>query len=296
MAEEKQKQNKKHDQKTRALIADFSSSLVFFVIAIVVILIIALTLSWFAMNRLVNGNSGNVTVENEIFELGTVTLNDARAVDVDSAALDVLSSDVTRTYDRDALETDDSTEAIICALTTDDGKPARPGSTGTLEFRILPKVDNNDFTVQATISGLKKIVDEIEGTVSYELMDPTDADEGLALDLLAGHVLFFTGSTFSSSNMIDIEDGFVVTGAHEANTEYLVTLYWEWPRVYSEHESYVDAAWQSTHEYLYDGTNEDGYNNADQVIGEAVAYIVAEMDVSPGATSGLTTVTAAEIP
>ena len=292
----KEQQDKKRDAKTRALIADFSSSLVFFVIAIVVILIIALTLSWFAMNRLVNGNSGSVSVENEIFEVGTVTLNDARAVDVDSAALDVLSTDVTRTYDRDALETDNSTEAIICALVTDDGRPIRPGSTGTLEFRILPKVDGSDFTVAATLSGLKKVVDEINETVSYELLDPTDADEGLALDLLAGHLLFFTGSTFSSSNRLDLEDGFVITGADEENTEYLVTVYWEWPRVFSEHETYVDAAWQSTHEYLYDGTDENGYNNADQLIGEAIAYIAVELNVSAGRTTGLPTVTATEIP
>ena len=292
----KEQQDKKRDAKTRALIADFSSSLVFFVIAIVVILIIALTLSWFAVNR--NADSQNLSASGpgDLFDLGAVTSGSARATEVDADALDVLSSDVTRPYDRDALETGVSAEAIICALTTDDGRSARPGSTGTMEFRIIPKVSDTDFTVQATMSGLKKIVDDVEGTVTYEMMDPTDPDEGLALDLLAGHLLFFTGSTFSSSNRLDLEDGFVITGADEENTEYLVTVYWEWPRVFSEHETYVDAAWQSTHEYLYDGTDENGYNNADQLIGEAIAYIAVELNVSAGRTTGLPTVTATEIP
>ena len=292
----KEQQHKKHSAKTRALIADFSSSLVFFLVAIIIILIVALTLSWFAMNDVVHSNGPDVLVNSEFFELGTVTLNGARAVDVDAAALDVLSDGVTRTYDRDALETDSTATAIICALATDDGRPARPGSTGTLQFRIIPKVNGADFTVQATLSGLKKVVDEGMGTVSYEMMDPTDADEALALDLMAGHVLFFTDSPFSASNLIDIEDGFTVTGAHTANTEYLVTLYWEWPRVFNKHSEYIDAAWQSTHQYLYNGTGDIGYNNADQLVGEAVAYIVAELDVSAGDTTGMRTVTASAIP
>ncbi|MBR3641051.1 MAG: hypothetical protein IKN53_03360 [Oscillibacter sp.] len=289
----------RHSKETRKLMADFSSSLFVLVVAVTVTVIAAITAAWFASNHQTNSDGMNLSSGGEFFELGVVKTGNARAVPVDDEALDVLSALASPVYSRDGLETGVDGD-IICAMEADDGNDIRPGSTGILRFRVLPKQDGNYYLARSNFAGLRKVVDEENETVTYVRMDPeNDADDEEALQYLGTHLLFFTGSTRSSANLVDIEEGFWIEGATEANEEYLVTLYWEWPRTISEHNVYVDDTWKSNHTYLHDGTGDEGYNNADQIIGERVAYTVVEISVdamSSNANPVLPEVTAVELP
>ena len=130
------------------------------------------------------------------------------------------------------------------------------------------------------------------------------------LNYLKGHLLFFTGRTGADYALYQYS-GLISDGTFTYNTSehsaivggtfdgcYEVTLYWEWPLTYSEistnistidspqnkkYPSNVGGYFTSNKNYFLaknlnseDETElDDGYNDADQIIGESVNYIVA---------------------
>ena len=293
------KDNKQYSKETQALIVDFRTSSILLIISLAVVLIAAFSLAWFAFNNSVVSGALTVTLNDTYFDLGVQTTAGARTTPVGATPLTVLDSLLTRNYSSSALETTNAQGDVICALLTNDGNPIRPGSEGTLVFRVLPKADGLNFIATGEYSGIKKVVDEEHSTITYEFMDPdNDVDDALALELLKGHLLFFSSSTMSSATRVDIDDGFYITGATDSTEEYLVTLYWTWPRIYDDHEVYVDSAWESTHTYLHNGVGEVGYNRADQIIGEAISYIVIEVgvEVTQSASGPIPSIAATVIP
>ncbi|MBO4216904.1 MAG: hypothetical protein J5940_03060, partial [Clostridia bacterium] len=121
--------------------------------------------------------------------------------------------------------------------------------------------------------------------VTYGYMDIADADDAKALGFLETHILFFTDPAHTTR--IDLDNEIVTDDAAEAGEEYVVTLYFEWPRTYGDLDAYVDETWKSTHTYLEAEEGDNGYNNADQVIGERVSHVIVEINVTPsGVLSG----------
>ncbi len=262
--------------------------------AAAVTLFTAGTVSWYENNRGV-GSGDTVVSDNAVtFELGAVT-NDAgtaRKITMESAILDAISA-LSPDYDKNNLETVSGESGVICAIKTDDGRPLRPGSTGQVQFRLIPKEDGMTFYAQCSLEGFKKAIDltdEENPVITYEMLDPskTVPDEGQtisekqALDLLDGHLLFFTDS--AHTHLLDFDKELEIRGASVKDREYIVSFYWIWPRTYQDHEDYVgsDPAWQSAHgsHVLHNGDGDMGYNNGDQVIGEWVGYVMVETDVT----------------
>ena len=256
------------------------------------------TLAWYILNKEAGGADTVVSAPGGTFEIGAVTNagGTARQVGVESDILNTISSLGSRDYSRNDLATAADVNGVICALETDSGSPMRPGATGTLRLRIIPKQDGCLFYAQISITGLKKLIDmtdEDNPVITYELLDysKTTPDEGKeiserqVLDLLDGHLIFFLDS--GRTRILDMSREIEIRGASDSSKEYIVTLYWEWPRTYDVHEAYVgsDASWQSAHPvshvlYNANGDDEMGYNNADQVIGEWVSHVLVEADVA----------------
>ena len=134
-----------------------------------------------------------------------------------------------------------------------------------------------------------------------------EVENPLVRELLTGHVLFFTGrtgATYADYRYTGLITDRTVHFTTEGNTPvpgedyYEVTLYWEWPITYyeilegmsttspavtrkypPELRTYID-----THRDLFFVANQnsndsellsDGYNDADQTIGENADFFVA---------------------
>ncbi len=247
--------------------------------------VLAVTFAWYGRMRQAAGASTVASDDYWLFELGAVK-NDAgtaRKIAVDTTVLDIMSTLEGRDYGRDVLETSANDTGVLCALESDDANPLRPGSSGKLQFVIMPKKDDLTFYATLGMTGIKKIVDEDAETVSYSYIDVADAEDAKALGYLETHILFFADSAHTTR--IDIEDELYIDDAEDAGDDYVVTIYWEWPRTYSDHAAYVDDTWRSTHTYLDEDEGDAGYNNADQVIGERVSHIIVEVDVTGSSVS-----------
>ncbi len=281
----------------RALVRAGSSFGLLFTSAVAILMLALASFAGFSNNREAGTSGVAIHAESEMFDLGVVTdqAGSARRDAVSSTVLDLLSERQDDLYGRDELRTG-GVSGVICALLSDEDHPLRPGSTGTLQFRIFPKRDSLTFFGQLYMGGTRKVVDlETSGAaITYELLEPeTRAADEEALDYLAGHLLFFTDA--ARLNLVPDGGSFAVTGASEAGGDYLVTLYWTWPRTHAElveifsrpgfNVSWQD--WSATHSYLYQGTDALGYNNADQLIGERVHEVIVEADMNAGTAGDL---------
>ena len=248
--------------------------------AVVVALAVLASFSWFGRIRESDSAGSVVSDDYRLFELGAITngAGTSRNVAVADNVLDLLSGYGAQVYGRNILETSELKDGVMCALEPDGGGAIRPGSHGTLRFRILPRTSNHDYYTEFFLNGIKKVVSNLDSSVSYELMDRNVPSDDLALDFLEGHVLFFSDS--SHTHRVDSGDVLLIEDADTAGEEYIVTLYWVWPRTFSDHSAYVDASWQASHNYLEAGVGDIGYNNADQIIGERISYVVVELDVT----------------
>ncbi len=179
-----------------------------------------------------------------------------------------------------------------------------PGAYGTLSFYIRPfdGVDRVAKTFTISLAGYTAI--ESEG--DYEIQPVTSQS---TLDLLKGHILFFTGRTevndaYRYSGLI--RESFVYdTAEHEVydaeNNLYKVTIYWEWP------ETYLDISRKTSTELVTDKypvelteyvsgnpefffainqTSEEererseGYDDGDQKIGNQVHFVSVTVQVN----------------
>ena len=177
-----------------------------------------------------------------------------------------------------------------------------PGSYGTLTFYIQPRTEGAfSTTLLLDIGAFSDAYDALDNPIIEEV---TNAH---VLRLLEGHILFFTGRTGASFNEYRysglIEDGlihFTTQGNSKVAGEdyYEVTLYWEWPLTYFEIEdnlsttapavsrrfpaelrTYIDenrdAFFAANMNSNVSDLLNDGYNDADQIIGDGADYIVA---------------------
>ena len=183
-----------------------------------------------------------------------------------------------------------------------------PGAYGTLEFYLRPHSGYDNTTVEISFELLGYYYD-VDTSNVLPITDSKTAG------ILKGHLLFFQGRTGATpseylySGLID-GDGFEYTmiPANKCTTPgrtdcYKITLYWEWPITYEEifeETSTVSPAvtkkypaelktYVSAHpEYFFNAnvTNvesadrlflNDGYDNADQHIGDSVDFVLIKI-------------------
>jgi len=182
-----------------------------------------------------------------------------------------------------------------------------PGAYGTLTFylRPFPGVERVRKTFTLTLAGYYAV--ESEGNyVIHEVSSQT------TLDLLKGHILFFTertGNTHEEYRYDGLVDGSFLfdSNDHDLCEEvgktdcYKITLYWEWPETYldisrklsspghadkypaevgayiTEHRTYFFAINQASND---ETERSEGYDDGDQMIGSQVHYVSVLIETS----------------
>ena len=180
-----------------------------------------------------------------------------------------------------------------------------PGAYGTLTFylRPLPGVERVRKTFTLTLAGYYAV--ESEG--NYVIHEVSSQN---TLDLLKGHILFFTERTGNTHEEYQY-DGLVAgsfvydTAEHEVydaqQNIYKITLYWEWPETYldisrrtstlettrkypKELTDYVTAnarCFFAINQASNDETERsEGYDDGDQKIGSQVHYVSVLIETS----------------
>ncbi len=185
----------------------------------------------------------------------------------------------------------------------DGHKYLMPGAYGSLTFYLRPK-NTGDLTVNFNLSraGYTTVTDEFDNVTVEQVTKPN------ALNMLEGHLLFFTGRTGANyenyvyTGLIQDDTFTYDTSLHTKSTRpgytdcYEITLYWEWPVTYyeiydetgtaepavtkkypAELRTYID-----THRQNYFTVNQssnvveelsDGYDDGDQTIGDNIKFV-----------------------
>lgn len=191
-------------------------------------------------------------------------------------------------------EYDEYAEAMI------DTRFLMPGAYGTVTFYLKPfaGVTRLQKTISVSVNGLYALETQ-SGYVISQVSSPS------TLDLLKGHILFFTertGATHEQYRYDGLVDGsFVFDSAeHELCDEvgktdcYKIVLYWEWPETYldisrnmsdnentrkypAELNDYISANPEfffAINQASEDETDRsEGYDDGDQKIGSQVHYL-----------------------
>ena len=173
-----------------------------------------------------------------------------------------------------------------------------PGAYGTLTFYLRPcdGVDRVRKTFTLTLAGLYAA--EVEGNLEIRAVTSSTT-----LDLLKGHILFFTERTGNTHEEYQydglVEGSFIYdTAEHEVydaqQNIYKITLYWEWPETYLD-ISRRTSTLETTRKYPKELTDyvtanarcffainqsspdeterSEGYDDGDQKIGSQVHYV-----------------------
>ncbi|MBQ4427847.1 MAG: hypothetical protein II881_08910 [Oscillospiraceae bacterium] len=308
--------NKKEMKQSTKLSIDLITTIIVTLIAGAVTVAAVISMAWFASNKDVTGTDASVTVDAELFEIGSdkrISLGSNLVSPLNNAGF---------YNDIDPLQTNSNKSGIFCELEIDSyykgekETKIRPGSYGKLIFKILPKRDNLIFKANLSIAGIRK-----SGASSFEFVngDYTNVDSATqeevlkAFKLLNGHVVIYANRTESAgvvsySNQINNpivhlgegEDSSIyITGASEKGEVYEVTLYWVWVRTYDELKEMLGKVPGSETNYkvdepelvdfLFDGitegtadtpaTGSEGYNNGDQTIGDNIYYVISELNI-----------------
>lgn len=273
-------------------------------------------LGWFASNDVTGATGMQVVAATDAYEI----LIDRPAERFDPLELDENGQPVypnisdfksmlaTEGYSLSALSTETApqlgVELINEAYDSDGGYNLMPGSYGTLRFYIRPyAADGSVLTIPLALGAYANAYDELDN------LEIVPVDDSKVLDILNGHLLFFTGRTgaayadYQYSGLIDQGSFRYDTGAHakcltEGKTDcYEITLYWEWPVTYKEileETSTTSPAVTKKYppellEYVAENperffatnaesTNpdllSDGYDDGDQLLADSVDYMV----------------------
>ena len=276
------------------------------IFALIYIISLNLSLGWFASNLRDTASGMAVAASGEQFDL---------LVDRTSEYDSVLPGDIPKYENVSDFKADISGDYSFVANSTasangvayellnevsytDAGIPYNflmPGSCGTITFYLRPKTEESiTANLNISVNCYKRVVDGLG--YSFE-----EVDNQVVNDLLKGHILLFTERTGTGRENYKY-DGLLTTGALIYDTSqhtkctvpgktdcYMITLYWEWPALYSEMSpdisttpgekrypaglrTYIDQ----NRDYFFTANQnsndiqdlDDGYNDADQTIGE----------------------------
>ena len=278
-------------------------------------------LGWFASNGTTDATGMQVVASTELYDI----LIDRPATQFDPLELDENSQPIYPNitafraqlaadgYSLSALSTETASqlgfELTNEAYEADSGYNLVPGSYGALHFYLRPNAgaDGSEVTLSLEFGGYANTYDE------YDQLEIVPVEEEEVLDLLKGHLLFFTERTGSAENYQ--YDGLIENGSFQYAMDplvhpkcstpgktdcYEITLYWEWPVTYEEiieNTSTTSPAvtkkypveladyWNDNREFFFEtNANEtdpvllsDGYNDGDQRIGDTVNFITVRV-------------------
>lgn len=234
-------------------------STVFAVAALVAL--IAVCIAWFVYNNVVNGTTGSISAKNkEPFVLASV----GKRQTAESENLDLREGE-TEKYDSyvDGLTGETETEEkatyytgtanLAWRLSSEHVKVA-PGSSGKVEFYIIPKIDGlNKVTLELETAGYSKTGTEKASEITDESVK----------NLLRGHILIFQkldNTTGYSGWMQDGKLEIKPQNGFKKDLPYKVTFYWVWPKyfrnyIYTFRSMYGDL-FVSTESEDYQAMNE----------------------------------------
>ena len=286
MDKEPNNKNRLSLQSVRESLRTLSLSTLLLIVTTAVALVAVGSLAWMSENRKLDADGVHANMDDELFELGVTQTS--------SSSLSGYAN---------KLQTNDQNISILCDLdvySVDGDTQVRPGSHGTLTFNIIPKKDNLTFAVRVDFRAI---------TSSHSIINASSTlDQKCAANYLNGHLIVFTneGRTTMLKNGDIYGSGesnyFYITTATVADTPTPVTLYWEWAQTYerlktilnennillsyqtpSENSAQLTSAQEALYIFHFNNLNDnnynDGYNDADQVIGDYVRYILADVTV-----------------
>ncbi|MBP5356961.1 MAG: hypothetical protein J6Y68_02300 [Clostridia bacterium] len=202
--------------------------------------------------------------------------------------------------------------------TEDDTRYLRPGAFGTFSFYLVPKQGSSVTTYSVSLNtvGYDAIltVNENSQQVVISGVEEYSGDDASQIqDLLKGHFLFFKSRSGNNANDYQYSDliegrDFVIDTAQleptnisingQSTTCYEITLYWVWPLTY---ETMLTQAYPaSMQQYILENrsyffaTNldssddmklSDGYNDADQRIGDKIDYLAVFLRISANSSA-----------
>ena len=185
----------------------------------------------------------------------------------------------------------------------DGHKYLMPGAYGTLTFYLRPK-SAGDISVTFNLErmGYTTVTDEFDNVTVEPVTRHT------ALEMLEGHLLFFTGRTGATyenyvyTGLIQNNSFTYDTSLHTKSTKpgytdcYEITIYWEWPVTYHEindemsttapavtkkYPATLSAFIDAHRDYFFTVNRNssiveelsDGYDDGDQTIGDNIKYV-----------------------
>lgn len=294
-------------------------------LCLVCLILLVLTISygfqafaWFAFNDNVSAEGLSIVAKDEDYDIYIDKSNKYNAVDANqqevyegmSSFLDILSAQGSTFNTGDDLVT-----SVSLALELDNEFEYErkyylvPGSYGSFTVYLDKKVEEDiEVSFNFNLSGYKMGYDENEEAYAYLPTNNPNFDK--ALDLLKGHILFFESRDVSNGTPTAYHN--LIEGTYVFNTSgktkisggkydglYKITLYWEWPLLYtdileglstsSEAKKYpyeLGAYIENHRNYFFasniDSTNiddlSDGYNDGDQLIGDNIHYLIVRIE------------------
>ena len=295
---------------------DLITTIIVTLIAGAVTVAAVISMAWFASNKEVGTNGSSVTVDADLFELGVennVLVRSVYPAGVSGklVAPDSIISFLSSSFFNNVDVTTPSYASVLCDLQIDskdfegDEEAIRPGSYGKLIFKIIPKKAGLTFNAEIKLIGIKGV-----GNTYSNIDDTSLADERLAYQYLNGHILLFTDEerhNLLGNELLDSDEKLYIIGATTPNEEYTVTLYWEWAQTYERikeiindsdihfHDEVLDPSDEGEtkltsvreNSYIfYERSRDDGYNDADQVIGDHIQFVLADIVVQKADESG----------
>lgn len=277
----------------------------FLALAALIVIVVA-CYAWFANNKTVSANLGQVSVNADCFELASEGM----------AGGDNTLSIVPTEYRNEGedwgtdrgTQTGNEKQSILWRMNNNShignlaksGSGIRPGAKGKLEFYVIPK-RSSAMTIHAYLDVIP--YKETKGTPKVL----TEVSNETIQLLLRGHLLFsYKVGDKAQYHLVQLSDGGFSIDIPEGSQEVKVTIEWYWPYLLSHAEKYdstiagliVGSLNGDPQYFLYD---EDGtlseyagkvtsnnlgsylkrlgayYNNADQQIGDNVDSIVLRL-------------------
>ena len=260
-----------------------------------VLLVGIFSFAWFSRNTTSGGSGMELVVHTEGYE---ILVDRTTAFDSSGDYPSIAPAGMTKDqlsaagYDLVSTRTGEAPKIAYELVNEDlvDGKyNLMPGSYGTLTFYLKPVSDERvslDFTIELGAFGIE--YDEGDNEVLREVSNST------VLDLLVGHLLFFTERTPAKAEADEarssdvslnsdefVYGGFIADGTFSYDTDghtaisgtgtdkdgcYEITVYWEWPLTYSnifyssvENEQTVYKFPAGTRAYVADTDNYDHF-------------------------------------
>ena len=265
--------------------------------------------AWFAKNDQTSNSGLQVALRTDNYEIlieRNTRYDSGYPVITDT---DFVKDDLATEYSLSATSTSVSPSMayeLVNEYRYEDTYNMMPGAYGTLSFYIRPtSAEELIISFVLDLGGYVTVYDN-EGNASLEKVAGD-----VVLDLLKGHVLFFTsrtGATYANY----CYDGLIQNGTFTFNSStaslcgeegmtdcYKVTLYWEWPVTYFDIVDEISTesvtrrfpqtmtTYLGNGEYFFYGTPDhgdeaalsDAYNDGDQAIGTGTDCIMVYLNV-----------------